>query len=72
MHVQALLKRYVRSQYSGGVKPVKVEALEYFEGLEEVLSTLRSSGEVKSGDVIILTYGLKDEPVHLVKIVQIQ
>jgi len=55
-----------------GVKPVKVEALEYFEGLEEVLSTLRSSGEVKSGDVIILTYGLKDEPVHLVKIVQIQ
>ena len=55
-----------------GVKPVKVENLEYFEGLEEMLSTLRSSGEVKSGEVIVLTYGLKDEPIHLVKIVQIQ
>jgi pyruvate kinase len=55
-----------------GVKPVKVEALEYFEGLEEMLSTLKSSSEVKSGDVIILTYGLRDEPMHLVKIVQIR
>jgi len=55
-----------------GVKPVKVKALEYFEGLEEMLSTLKSSGEVKNGDVIILTYGLRDEPMHLVKIVQIQ
>jgi len=37
-----------------------------------MLSTLRSSGEIKSGEVIVLTYGLKDEPIHLVKIVQIQ
>ncbi|MEM3620854.1 MAG: pyruvate kinase [Nitrososphaerota archaeon] len=55
-----------------GVKPVKVDAQEYFEGLEEMLSTLRSSGEVKNGDVVILTYGLKDEPMHLVKIIQVR
>ncbi len=55
-----------------GVKPVKVNAVEYFEGLEEMLSTLKSSREVNNGDIVILTYGLKDEPIHLVKIVQIQ
>lgn len=55
-----------------GVKPVKVDAQEYFEGLDEMLSTLKSSREIKNGDTLILTYGLKDEPMHLVKIMQVR
>jgi len=54
-----------------GVKPVKVNAQEYFEGLDEMVSTLKSSGEIKIGDIVVLTYGLRDEPMHLVKIIQI-
>ena len=54
-----------------GVKPVKVNAQEYFEGLEEMVSTLKASGEIKTGDIVVLTYGLRDEPMHLVKIIQV-
>lgn len=66
------LKTIRRISIVWGVRPVKVNALEYFEGLEEMLSTLRSSGEIKNGDTVIFTYGLKDEPMHLVKIIQVR
>ncbi|MEN2975164.1 MAG: pyruvate kinase [Candidatus Caldarchaeales archaeon] len=54
-----------------GVQPMKVYSTEYLEGLEEMVNALKSSGEVKRGETIILTYGLRDEPIHLIKIVQI-
>ncbi|MCX8192972.1 MAG: pyruvate kinase [Nitrososphaeria archaeon] len=55
-----------------GVQPMKINALEYREGLEEMINALKSSGEVKTGEIIVLTYGLRDEPMHLVKVVQVQ
>lgn len=55
-----------------GVITVKVDSEDYFEGLEEAFNKLRDRGELKIGDTVILTYGLGDEPLHLVKIIQVK
>lgn len=55
-----------------GVITVKVDSEDYLEGLEEAFNKLKDRGELKIGDVVVLTYGLKDEPLHLVKIIQVK
>ena len=48
-----------------------IEASNYVEGLEKLYSSLVSSGELKKGDLIVLTYGLRDrEQVIKVKVVE--
>ncbi|MEM4969125.1 MAG: hypothetical protein QXU63_05555, partial [Nitrososphaerota archaeon] len=55
-----------------GVITVKVDSEDYLEGLEEAFNKLKDRGELKIDDVVVLTYGLKDEPLHLVKIIQVK
>lgn len=38
-----------------------IEASNYMEGLEKLFSSLLSSGELKKGDLVVLTYGLRDK-----------
>lgn len=47
-----------------------IEASNYMEGLEKLYSSLVSSGELKKGDLVVLTYGLRDkEQVIKVRVV---
>lgn len=54
-----------------GVQPVKLSSQDYAEGLEEALVKLKSSGDIGRGEVAILVYGMRDEPVNVVKVVQV-
>ncbi len=54
-----------------GVIPVKVSSHEYSEGLDETFEKLKETGELCYGDTVVLTYGLIEEPTHLVKIVRV-
>ncbi|MGC8975679.1 MAG: pyruvate kinase, partial [Thermoprotei archaeon] len=48
-----------------------IEANNYTEGLEKLYSSLVSSGELKRGDLVILTYGLRDkEQVIKVRLIE--
>lgn len=38
-----------------------IEASNYMEGLEKLYSSLVDSGELKKGDLVVLTYGLRDK-----------
>lgn len=60
-----------RISIAWGVRPLKVQAEDYGEGLDRLLETLSSSGELKPKEILILTYGLIEEPVHIVKIIQL-
>jgi len=54
-----------------GTIPIKVSSEDYSTGLKEVFETLKSCGEISYGEVVVLTYGLRDEPRHLVEIVKV-
>ncbi|RLE51878.1 MAG: pyruvate kinase [Candidatus Methanomethylicota archaeon] len=54
-----------------GIEPVYVEAKEHAEGIDKTLDKLLKEEKLVDGDVVLLTYGLRDEPVHIVKIVQV-
>jgi len=54
-----------------GVEPLLVESKEYNEGLEELQVKLSALEEIKEGSIIVLTYGLREEPLHMVRIVQV-
>ncbi|RLE50232.1 MAG: pyruvate kinase [Candidatus Methanomethylicota archaeon] len=54
-----------------GIEPLYVEAKDYSDGLDKTLNALVDQGKLVEGDVALLTYGLRDEPVHIVKIVQV-
>jgi pyruvate kinase len=53
------------------VTPIKLEELDYTEGLDALMRRLSTQGLIKSGDTLVLTYGISDEPVHTIKIVKI-
>jgi pyruvate kinase len=53
------------------VKPLYVEAEDYEDGLEAALKRLGELGYVSRGDMVILTYGLRDSPIHYVRIISI-
>lgn len=54
-----------------GVNAKVIEANNYAEGLEKLYSSLVSSGYLKKGDLVVLTYGLKDkEQVIKVRVVE--
>ena len=54
-----------------GVTPIRVDDRDYAEGLESLMAELTGMRLVGSGDTLILTYGLVDEPVHIIKIVKV-
>ncbi|MEM4352283.1 MAG: pyruvate kinase [Candidatus Caldarchaeum sp.] len=56
-----------RLELMWGVTPLAVEASSYAEGLERLEHTLEEKGIVETGETFVLTYGLVNEPVHIVK-----
>lgn len=50
-----------------GVTPILIEAKTYSEGIEKLEETLEKTGLAEQGDTFVLTYGLVEEPVHIVK-----
>ena len=62
------LKILRRMNILWGVKPVRAEAKDYSQGLEELERRIKT--RQARGEALILTYGLIDEPVHIVKIIQ--
>ncbi len=50
-----------------GLKPLIVETNDYDEGLEKAYHMLLEQGEVKIGDLVIMTYGMKGEE-QLIKV----
>ncbi|MGC9202569.1 MAG: pyruvate kinase [Thermoproteota archaeon] len=48
-----------------------VEKRDYEAGLESALSFLVERNKFKSGDSVILTYGLSDRPQHVIKLVRL-
>ena len=55
-----------------GTTPLYVNADDYQDGLQQLERTLIDERYVRPGEILILTYGLIDEPSHIVKILQIQ
>lgn len=53
------------------IRPLYVEARDYEDGLESSLRRLSELGYVSKGDMVILTYGLRDAAAHYVKIISI-
>ncbi len=53
-----------------GLETRVIEAKDYYEGLEKLYADLLSEGELKEGDIALLTYGFKDYE-QLVKIRQV-
>ncbi|RLG84881.1 MAG: pyruvate kinase [Thermoprotei archaeon] len=51
-----------------GIKPYLVKGSTYEEGLDELLKVLRTKYAVNVGDIVIQTYGLKDEELHIIKL----
>jgi len=51
-----------------GVKPLRVQAEGYVDGIEKTYQELCSRGLIKRGEVIVLTYGLIEEEEHIIKI----
>jgi len=54
-----------------GTMPVKVSLGDYSQGLKEMFERLKTLGEISYGEVVVLTYGLRDEPRHLVEILKV-
>jgi len=55
-----------------GVETIEVSSKNYNEGLSELEEKLRKLNGISENSIIILTYGMRDEPVHIVKIVQLR
>lgn len=53
------------------VEPLDVRSQEYNEGLDELQVKLSTLPDVEKGSIMVLTYGLRDEPTHMVRIVQL-
>ncbi|RLI98291.1 MAG: hypothetical protein DRP00_02260 [Candidatus Aenigmatarchaeota archaeon] len=53
-----------------GIKPLKVKAENYIEGVDETYETLIKLGELKTGEIAVLTYGILEEDEHTIKIVR--
>jgi pyruvate kinase len=51
-----------------GIKPIKVEANDYKEGLEAAYQELLKNKYVSEYETVVLTYGLIEEGEHIVKI----
>jgi len=51
-----------------GVKPIKVEANDYKEGLEATYQELLKNKYISEYETVVLTYGLIEEGEHIVKI----
>ncbi len=57
-----------------GIEPVTVSPSNpdnYDEGLEETLKEARTAGYVKQGDIVVLTYGLREGTSHTIRIQRI-
>jgi pyruvate kinase len=50
-----------------GVTPLHIEAATYTEGLDRLEKKVEETNLVEKGETLILTYGLVEEPVHIVK-----
>lgn len=55
-----------------GIETLRVSSQSYEEGLEELESRIRHSKDIPENSIVILTYGMRGEPVHIVKIVQLK
>ncbi|MDW8021844.1 MAG: pyruvate kinase [Nitrososphaerota archaeon] len=55
-----------------GIETLKVSAQSYEEGLEELERKVREAHDIPENSIVILTYGMRGEPVHIVKIVQLR
>lgn len=55
-----------------GIETLWVSARNYEEGLEELEMKIRGFRDVPENSTIILTYGMRGEPVHIVKIIQLK
>jgi len=55
-----------------GIDTMEVSAPSYEAGLDELEEKLRASDEIPDNSIVILTYGMREEPVHIVKIIQIR
>ena len=53
-----------------GTETMAVGSREYNQGLDELQDRITS--RVREGRVIVLTYGLRDEPLHMVRIIQVR
>ena len=51
-----------------GVRAYHVEADSYDSGLEETYKLLKSRGEIRLGDLVVLTYGLRGEDEQVIKV----
>ncbi|RLE81827.1 MAG: pyruvate kinase [Thermoprotei archaeon] len=54
-----------------GIRPLLIETQTYEEGLNKALETLKITKSVSKGDIVVLTYGLREAPMHYVKIISI-
>ncbi|MEM4352400.1 MAG: pyruvate kinase [Candidatus Caldarchaeum sp.] len=61
-----------RLQVMWGVVPLEIDAQSYADGLEKLEKTLEAKGIAEQGDTFVLTYGLVNEPVHIVKMKRYQ
>jgi len=55
-----------------GIETLQVSAQSYEEGLDELEVKIRSSHDIPENSTVILTYGMRGEPVHIVKIIQLR
>ncbi|MCD6592027.1 MAG: pyruvate kinase [Thaumarchaeota archaeon] len=55
-----------------GIETIESEARSYEEGLTELEQKLVRSEMGFSEPIIVLTYGMREEPVHLIKIIQVR
>ncbi len=53
-----------------GVKPLKVEAENYMEGVNNTYKKLMQLGKLEKGETVVLTYGFIEEDEHIIKIVK--
>ncbi|MEM4315319.1 MAG: pyruvate kinase [Nitrososphaerota archaeon] len=54
-----------------GVTPLHVDATDYGDGLDVLMEKLRHGCLVEAEDTLVLTYGLSQEPVHIIRIVKV-
>ena len=55
-----------------GIKPLRVEAKDYHEGVDATYMKLIKLGELKTGEIAVLTYGILEEYEHTIKIVRVK
>jgi len=55
-----------------GIDTMMVSAQGYDVGLDELEKRIQGSEDIPDNSIVILTYGMREEPVHIVKIIQIR